>query len=560
MRKLGFLSQNNDITKVKKTKETLKIPIDYRHSIGIGETGCGKTSSYIYPSLNKRIKKQHGVLLYDYKGKEHAAVKAIADRHDRLQEVLEVGVPWGASINIIKYLNEGEIRDFALAILGLDKSDPYWSTTGSNIVVSIWKAKKLMLSVLEASKDLGIEKNLISTFKIYKLDISLTMKSIATVCESISNIVEFFDKTLRLKKAFRSYMEDIVNNEMSNTDDIEIITIHKMLAMRIIEFTDLIDETLRPLKIFKDAEDESRKSTTYQTIITALTTTLATIASVSELNDDSVDLVEELNNQKIVVINTSRISSEVLSHFSNSLLYELSKRVTKKNIKGISVFIDEAQRVLNADSDLHTDILREAKVEIILAVQNINLLIESMTENKFYSLFQNLTKKYYFSNGYDTKEHKLKKLKKFEYYKENDRISSKAKPKFLKDEVIFDAQLKYFKLNDIYNKYGLEEHEDKNILVYNSHLFENNKILIESVDGSSVIIDLIDNELEIKAFEYIDLMISVANEYGNLSRSDLSKIKYTKKKEKRKKRLAQDTLFEEDEYSDQSEYDEEAYA
>ena len=47
-------------------------------------------------------------------------------------------------------------------------------------------------------------------------------------------------------------------------------------------------------------------------------------------------------------------------------------------------------------------------------------MIEAIGENNFYALYQNLSKSYHFKNSFDTKEHKLKKLKKFEYYKEND--------------------------------------------------------------------------------------------------------------------------------------------
>jgi hypothetical protein len=60
-----------------------------------------KTTSYIYPNLNERISLNDGILVMDYKGKEHNAVKLFAKRHNRLNDVLEIGKPWGESINII---------------------------------------------------------------------------------------------------------------------------------------------------------------------------------------------------------------------------------------------------------------------------------------------------------------------------------------------------------------------------------------------------------------------------------------------------------------------------
>ena len=65
---------------MKKEKELI-VPKLYTHSCAVGQTGCGKTTSYIYPNLNERISLNDGILVMDYKGKEHNAVKVFANRH-----------------------------------------------------------------------------------------------------------------------------------------------------------------------------------------------------------------------------------------------------------------------------------------------------------------------------------------------------------------------------------------------------------------------------------------------------------------------------------------------
>ncbi|HIP20123.1 MAG TPA: hypothetical protein EYG70_03270 [Sulfurimonas sp.] len=58
MATMGFL-QNSETT----TKQTTSIlvPEIFTHAIAFGETGCGKTSSFIYPNLKERMKLKHGV-------------------------------------------------------------------------------------------------------------------------------------------------------------------------------------------------------------------------------------------------------------------------------------------------------------------------------------------------------------------------------------------------------------------------------------------------------------------------------------------------------------------
>ena len=106
MATMGFL-QTSDITSPS-TSEILT-PVTFTHSIAFGQTGCGKTTGFIYPNLKHRISLGHGILLFDYKGKEHLSTKFLADRAKRLGDVVEIGKPWGESINLVQNMDEEEL-------------------------------------------------------------------------------------------------------------------------------------------------------------------------------------------------------------------------------------------------------------------------------------------------------------------------------------------------------------------------------------------------------------------------------------------------------------------
>lgn len=75
MKTIGFLSNN---IQSKKKEKFIKLATDYTHAMILGVTGSGKTSSAILPILEDRISKNHGILIFDYKGEEHKKVKYLA--------------------------------------------------------------------------------------------------------------------------------------------------------------------------------------------------------------------------------------------------------------------------------------------------------------------------------------------------------------------------------------------------------------------------------------------------------------------------------------------------
>jgi len=498
MRKLGFLASDAIIEETK-TENSLIVPANYTHSCAFGSTGCGKTTSYIYPNLNERTKNQHAILLFDYKGKESAAVKAIAKRNHRLQEVIEIGVPWGAKINLIKYMNEAEIREFTISIMGLEEKNPYWSIAGANIIVALWKAITGYCEILNVAEKLDLKAHFEEPLIRYDYPSDLTFRSFAEITESKERLTDFAVNLPKLIKRFNYMLENELKVAFNENSQESVFEEFEELSMAIVNFIDIVAKDMIPLKAFEEAKKSGNPSTTFQTIILSMSTTFGSISELDAFNEDSLDLVEALNSNKIVVINTKELHSTILSAFVNSLFNELSKRTVQVNIAPISIFIDEAQRVMNESTDIHIDVFREAKVELFLATQNSQLMIESIGENKFSALLQNLTELYLFKNILNFKEFQTDKLKVFEYYSNDKNDINSAKALFLDPNELFQAQREYFILNDTYHLLNIEEHSEKGIILFNSHLFSKGQIQIQYEDGVIEIIKMKDANIERKA-------------------------------------------------------------
>jgi hypothetical protein len=188
------------------------------------------------------------------------------------------------------------------------------------------------------------------------------------------------------------------------------------------------------------------------------------------LNDpfgkDINDLLEE--KQSIVVINTEALTMPITSNILNSVLSRFIPRAKLKNKRAVSVFIDEANRVLSPESDLYTDILREAAVDMTLCVQNEALMIEKFGLTKWVSLQQNFVNRISFAN--DSND-----LEMFEY---KDLVNSKvykATPLFFERDELMKIELEY---QNSQNLYLHCRYTASDVVVFDKNLMEYDRSLI----------------------------------------------------------------------------------
>lgn len=484
MNSMGFIKQIDNNQAIKNTI----VPLEFTHSCAIGQTGCGKTSSYIYPNIEDRIKNNHSLIVYDYKGKEHTSVKFLSDKYNRLDDVVELGKYWGESINIIKYMTNADLEDFLSRLFGLNESDnEYWGKSAVNISVIILDIIEAIGKVIDVSKEIDTKvdfENEINNFNEYAYPIKKTLYSLSLVTSSIDSLKDFINNLDR----FHEYIVSIFVNELKMDKKLsksKLFNKYKKLVYNLENLKEIIEKSKKKFEGFGNSSS-SNMSKTFQTIILSISTPLMGIANKQMLNIDKFDIIESLENGKILVINTQAFSEELIASFSSSIFKELTKRTIRKNLQPISIFIDEAQRVISKSFELPIDVFREAKVELFLSFQNSELMIDKIGENRFSSLLQNLGDRFIYKNMGYFNEYNTSVLENFEYILDKKEYSKvqKAKPLFLEDKELFKVELKYQKKLELHESFDLNKEDKDKVILHNENELSKLKLTLLDQEGN----------------------------------------------------------------------------
>ena len=508
MRKLGFIQENNTKKSVEQT--SIIVPKNFTHSYVVGQTGCGKTSSFIYPNLDDRIKNGHGILIFNYKGSEDKAVKFFADKHRRLEDVIEIGVPWGVHINLISAMNEKELKSFVVSLMSMKAENDYFSESGSNLVVTIWKSIKAYIEIIEEADKINNKKSYLGTVVKFKLPTALTFAEIANICKSTVSIASFHNKVIKLSERFEKTLNSKIEEWLERHDEVVVKNKYLDLMTSVLHNKDIVETGMKSLDVFSDSLEGSKNSS-MTTLIMSMSTTFASVADNNAFNsEDGLDLAHELDQGKIIIINSQEISSVVLGSLVSSTLQELSKRVRQTKINPVSVFIDEAQRVLaggGGSIDLHTDVCRASFIEIFLSFQNYSLMQNAIGELNFKALILNLVSSYHFKNGVVVDDLETNKLKEFECFINGEDTIHAAIPIFIDPEEIYTVELEYFKRNNIYEMLNIDEKYRDQVIQFNPILYQKNQIDLKAKDGTLTTIKLRDKKRELESLKVIDELI-----------------------------------------------------
>jgi len=485
MATMGFLQQTSPSTITQHS--SVLVPETFTHAIAFGQTGSGKTTGFIYPNLEKRIFAGHGILLYDYKGQEHTSVKHFAKNAGRLDDVIEIGKPWGEQINLIGNMGEEELDHFFNAVLNHSQENMYWQNSAKSLGQSVLKVLfsverfvKVYLGLCEVDNRL-VEHMETSGFNY---PISYSIESLVKVCNSGESLKAFIngfdDLERRVKKFVYTYTAQSLASRQAPQDPES-------------HFSDLfaaythVSSTLKLVKDSLNLYSSSEDGRTMEIILSSLVGPLLSLSQNPLFNRGDFNITKALNEGKIIVVNTHGLSNEALEGLNTNLLNELSVRTRLRHRHPVTLFIDEAQRILSSTTELPVDVLREGKVDVILATQNRELLVEKIGVVKYKALMGNMTKHLYFQN---TREMSLEletpfdRLETFSCYTNTDEMTNITitTPIFISQEEKNAVEYTYQETKNVLKEFAVKYFSYHAILEYSPRLFRQNKVILIDLD------------------------------------------------------------------------------
>ena len=293
--------------------------------------------------------------------------------------------------------------------LGDEKIDRFWADAATQLAVSI----------------LAIIKYMNELFEDYKY--SYDFKSLLEIASDARKIRDF-------KKDVKKRINKILNSAANHSKELNIIKI-------IAEYYKNLDKVADDYSLKKMIEDEDK--TILYSVMGTLTNPIASLSKDS-VNVAEIDVLEELTNGKIIIFSLNDFDQKVLNTIVAAVFYKIILFKMSYKDAPVTIIMDEAQKVLNEDFELPLDVLREYKVDVVLATQSVANLKEKLSPNKVEALLANLTHKIYL-DGDDMEVPEYKAFYNGEYY-ELTPMEFNANEKFFAER---EYQMNYTKLKSL---------------------------------------------------------------------------------------------------------------
>lgn len=520
MRPMGFRVGNSEVA-----TKTVVMPCDFQHGICTGMTGSGKTASLILPVLKDRLQRGHSVLSYTYKGHEHRKIKHLAKEAGRLEEVIEIGKPHGQYINLMAALDQNGIRKVLEKLLsGHDsKGSDYWTLSaarlGANVVDILRKIHNIDTLITETFEQTANirrviveerengEKTLVDyeypkgepSFKMLA-EIVKTPKTLKHFYSGLDGLIRNIRRAVKVEKelSLQDVEEVFEYSLFIDDEDLEACSRREdeVLAKVVLALLRL-EKAIAPYKGFT-IDANSDEGTGNNGVLQVLNNAVLNLANKDYINTDDIELLDALNNRAIVIIDIEGIEAEIHGVMLDAILGKLSVRVRHGVALPVSVFVDEANRVLSGDMDIYNDVLREAKVELILAAQNEEQMIEKFGVIKWESLRKNFKHSYWIDQ-----EHTVTY---------NDGRSWKAEALLIEPAQMLEAEYAFNALEHNRQIYGKR-------FLFSGDLPTRFRVEYDVVQfEKDMTLNLIDPQSICKEVEYVgqDLKVKLENEMVNL--------------------------------------------
>ncbi len=388
---------------------------DFRHALCVGETGCGKTTSFILPNISSRMKTSHGMLIIDVKGNLHSQVKVLARAYNCLDKVYEIGVPWGSKINLFKGISKSLFIN-TLKDINQDAKDPFWMNAAVGVAGYIFD----ILSLYDNIKDL------IGSKKALCFPYSINIPSFEKIMDSFHNLKIFIEDIKNLTLALTPKKLTILYIRGLREQDIHLIY----------QFVLEIKELYAKLKSFYDDIDQSAPASGAGGVFFVLKNTISLFRE--DGLDGEVELKTMLEQGSIVIIRADTYSDQIMQVMMNILYKRL---LVRNNTRAISLFVDEFSRTISEENLPYVDLFREMRVELIASMQNISQLENKLGADKADEFLGNIL------HNYEYADHRLNSLDIFEYIHNGTKY--KAKPIFLKEKTMQKTQILWQNIREI---------------------------------------------------------------------------------------------------------------
>jgi len=410
MEKIGFNVRKEE----KKESDSLSIPCDYQHALCIGATGSGKTASVILPTMKDRIEAEHALLIYIYKGHEDKKIKKMAKDAGRLSDVIEIGKPYGSYINLLSMLDNEGVKNVLLALLGAgthsSTRDPYWSNAASRvgatmveIIRQIHKIDKLFsqnsksritFNRVKVTLDINDEKEDVEY--TYPTE-EPTFQTIFRVTNRAKDMKCFFDGlNIYIKQVYNALESEMREFNMSmilgnspSEEDSQIKQLVKKMTKEVLKLEKIIDNYGKFSVSIDSGENAGNNG-----VLQILNNAIMAVSNRDYINCPGLDLLDAIEKKAIIIIDIEGLGKDVHGVLLESILSKLAIRVRNGTPSSVSIFIDEANRVLSEGMDIHNDVLREAKVELVVAIQNEEQMITKFGEVAWQAIRKNFKHNY----------------------------------------------------------------------------------------------------------------------------------------------------------------------
>ena len=468
---VGFYAQKE------KFERSPIIECNFTNAIFFGQTGSGKTTSAILPNIKNRIQQDHGVLVYDFKGNQHLQVKSIAKDLDKLDEVYEIGVPWGSSVNLMKYLSSTSIANI-LDDLGSDHHDNYWNNAAKNLLSNIYGCYKYI--GLFARKLLENPKMIVkSEMEDFQERLQVIVQQYELSYKNIYNCIA----TARDIEKFYSSLDHRINEYMMLVNSSEFKRSSVKKRNMFLNILNSLQKHYTALGEYESMKDEGSTSGKYG-VLGVLSSILSEVATKDYLNTDEVDITKLLRQGKIVVINVNNLSENIINVI-NTMVYNDLQFVRYEQDQPVTIFLDEAHKILNYKYLPQVDVRRESRFEYIFSTQDEVLIQNKIGESRTEELFSNIVKQYSYrtNNDKDTLN-----LESFEYIDMGTRRKAYAPPIFIDKDELIKAEYSFQKQNEILK---MAEVRTSKIcrLIYNPKYLENMQVELEFLDEQKILVD-----------------------------------------------------------------------